>query len=128
MAISIRVLPEWEVDWSDDSPQRDPHTLTISDILPSAGDAAELEKRAVHYVMHLLVMEFTSLNELEIFLPNEQVPTSIEKSVVIPMKILFKDEKYITETIDILEQIGMDAKLTGTPEVRCIVAARHHNT
>ena len=57
MAVSIHVLPEWEVDWSDDIPQCDPHTLAISDILPSASDAAELEKRAVHYVMHLLVMD-----------------------------------------------------------------------
>ena len=64
MAVSIRVLPEWEVDWSNDSPQRDPHTLTISDILPSAGDYAGLEKRSVHYVMNLLIIEFTSLNEL----------------------------------------------------------------
>ena len=52
MAVSIHVLPEWEVNWSDDSPQRDPHTLPISDILPSVSDAAELKKRAVQYVMY----------------------------------------------------------------------------
>ena len=33
------------------------------------------------------------------------------------MKILFKDEKYKAETIDILKQLLIDAELTGKPEV-----------
>ena len=41
----------------------------------------------------------------------------VQKSEVIPMKILFKDEKYISETVDILSQLMVDTNITGSPQV-----------
>ena len=41
----------------------------------------------------------------------------MRKSVVVPMQALFKDEKYKSETIDILSVLMKDAALTGTPQV-----------
>ena len=38
LAVAINNLPDWEVDWTDTAPQRNPDTLSISDILPSATD------------------------------------------------------------------------------------------
>ena len=122
LAISIRTLPEWDVDWSDTSPQRHPQTLTISDILPSCEDAAELEKHAVDFIKKFLVAEFSDLKHFQAELvQDEGHPT--EKSVVVPMKILFKDEKYKAQTIDILSQLIADAQLPGNPEVRVLCNA-----
>lgn len=42
------------------------------------------------------------------------------KATVAPMEILFKDEKYKAETIDILTQLTQDAKLNGNPQVFCV--------
>ena len=64
LAIEIKNLPDWEVDWNDTTPQRDPTKLTISDLLPSEADGAELEKRAVQHIMHTLVEEFPCLADL----------------------------------------------------------------
>ena len=117
LAMKIRHLPDWEVDWTDATPQRDSSTLTISDLLPTEDDGVELHKRAVHHVMQFLVTEFSSLNYLESLVPSDDSPQSVSKSSVIPMKILFKDEKYKSETTDILERLVVDADLSGKPEV-----------
>ena len=87
LAVEIRNLPDWDVDWDDTSPQRDPATLTISDILPSEADGIELQKRAVRLVMHVLVEEFPSLADLNPVLPPSDSP-AMGKSNVVPMKIL----------------------------------------
>ena len=44
LAIEIRNLPDWEIDWDDTTPQRDPATLTISDLLPGEADGVELRR------------------------------------------------------------------------------------
>ena len=41
----------------------------------------------------------------------------MNKSNVVPMKILFKDEKYKAETVDILSRLVVDVQLSGKPEV-----------
>lgn len=46
--------------------------------------------------MYFLVSEFSSLASLEKFLTPEQTPHPVGKAEVIPMKLLSKDEKYIT--------------------------------
>jgi hypothetical protein len=112
LAVKIRHLPDWEIDWTDATPQRDSATLTISDLLPIENDGLELHKRAVQHVMQFLVKEFSSLNYLESLVPSDDSPQSVNKSSVIPMKIT--DDIY---TIDILERLVTDADLSGKLEV-----------
>ena len=62
--------------------------------------------------------ELSALVHLQALLPSQ--PKAVEgegRSNVVPMKILFKDEKYKSETIDILIQLVTDAGLCGKPEV-----------
>ena len=117
LAVDVRHLPDWEIDWDDNTPQRDPATLTITDILPTETDGQELKRRAVQYVMHFLVREFSCLGHLKSLLPDEDSPHFVSKSTVVPMKVLFKDEKYKAQTTDILARLVVDAQLSGKPEV-----------
>ena len=117
LAVRIAHIPEWSFDWSDTQPQRSQQCLTIDDFLPNAEDAEQLRKRAIRYLMEILVTEFRSLAALQHLLPQPQPIHPVQKSEVAPMKILFKDEKYKDETIDILTQLTKDAKLTGDPQV-----------
>ena len=66
--------------------------------------------------MHILVEEFPSLADLKPVLPPSDSP-AMGKSNVVPMKILFKDEKYKSETTEILTRLVKDAELSGKPEV-----------
>ena len=115
LAIEMRYLPQWEVEWDDETPQRDPVTLTISDLLPGDIDGRVLQKRAVLHIMSILI-EFPSLSYLSSLMPAEE-HINVKRSNVVLMKILFKDEKYKAETIDILGQLVCDAELSGKPEV-----------
>ena len=67
--------------------------------------------------MAFLVDNFTSLKKLCKFIPAKSPIHPVEKSDVVPMKILFKDEKYKTETLDILAQLLQDAGLSGNQQV-----------
>lgn len=116
LAIEIRNIPGWNIDWNDRTPQRDPATLTISNLLPSEGDGTELEKRAVNHIMHFLVEEFPSLSHLQSLLPSSETDP-VGKSNVVPIKILFKEEKYKSETTEILTRLVKEADLSGKPEV-----------
>lgn len=118
LAVEIKNLPDWEVNWDDATPQCDPESLTISDLLPNEVDGTCLQKRAVHHIMNILAEEFPSLADIQPFLPPSHVPyNGICKSKVVPMKILFKDEKYKSETTEILSRLVEDAQLSGKPEV-----------
>ena len=107
LAVEIRHLPDWEVDWNDTTPQRDPSTLTITDILPSEGDGQELNKRAVQYVTHFLVSEFGCLDHLKPLVPDKDSPHVVEKSNVVPMKSYSKTKstkhKQLTSWSDLLQ-------------------------
>ena len=118
LAVEMKNLPDWEVDWKDTTPQRDSATLTISDLLPGEADGVELEKRAVRHVMQILAEEFPSLADFKSLLPPDN-SSDASKSNVVPMKLLFKDEKFKSETIEILTRLVTDAELSGKPEV-CI--------
>ena len=121
LAVKIQNLPPWEVDWSDRNHQKSRSSLTIDDILPSQDDSAEFMRRAVRYLMCFLVSEFSALADLEKFVPPEQTPHPVRKAEVIPMKLLFKDEKYTAETIDILSDYITAAQLTGVePQVNTL--------
>ena len=117
IAVEIKNLPDWDVDWNDRAPQQDLHTLTISDLLPGEVDGIELKKRATLHIMHTLVEEFTALTYLQALLPSLPERVGRGRSNVVPMKILFKDEKYKSETIEILSQLTEDAELSGKAEV-----------
>lgn len=117
LAIRLRYFPEWEFDWSDDNPQRSRQSLRLEDFLPTEEDATELTTRAIQYTMHFLVNEFSSLKHLRNLLPKYQSLHPVVKTEVIPQTVLFKDEKYIQETIDILSQLIDDGNLNGDPQV-----------
>lgn len=126
LAVRHRYLPEWEVDWSDMQPQRSRDTLTISDFLPNEEDAAELQIRATHFVMRFLTEKFEALTDLKKFAPAITPVYPPKKSEVVPMKVLFKDEKYISETIDILVKLMEDGDLGGTCQVRAGTGHMHN--
>ena len=116
LAVEMKCLPPWEVDWTDTKPQRDTSTLTISDLLPNESDGLIMEERGVDFIMQFLVTEFKSLNHLQPLLPSKEGP-NVSRSNVVPIKLLFLDEKYKAETTEILARIASDAQLSGKPEV-----------
>lgn len=117
LAVRLKNLPDWDCDWSDTTPQKSRQSLGIFDILPNEDDAAQLELRAIEYMMKFLVIEFKDLSGLKKYVPPQVSLHPVEKSEVVPMKVLFKDEKHTSETIDILSQLMKDAALTGTSQV-----------
>lgn len=118
LAIRIRYLPDFDFDWADTTPQRLRESLTIDDFLPSEEDAQVLKQRAISYMMGFLVETFSSLSDLAKFVPSPEHLHAVTKSEVVPMKMLFYDEKYKSETIKILSQLISDASLTGAPQVQ----------
>ena len=124
LAVEMKCLPPWEVDWTDTKPQRDTSTLTISDLLPNESDGLILEERGVDFIMQFLVTEFKSLNHLQPLLPSKEGP-NVSRSNVVPMKLLFLDEKYKAETTEILARIASDAQLSGKPEVGIYILWSH---
>ena len=94
LAINIRYLPDFSFSWSDCTPQQPRSSLTISDFLPSEVDAAILKERATQYMMTFVVDTFTDLKPLSKLIPPVQPNNPIIRSHVVPMKILFLNEKY----------------------------------
>ena len=122
LAINIRYLPDFSFSWSDCTPQQPRSSLTISDFLPSEVDAAILKERATQYMMTFLVDTFTDLKPLSKLIP----PTHpITRSHIVPMKILFLDEKYKSVTLDILSQLLVDAGLSGDQQVCIMLLCMH---
>ena len=117
LAIRLRHLPDWQFDWHDMQPQRSRESLSIFDFLPSEEDAAELERRAVHFLMRFLTEEFEALSALKKYAPKQEQLHQSSKTEVAPMKVLFKDEKYTSETIDILTMLMEDGNLEGSCQV-----------
>lgn len=117
LAIRLRYLPQGPIDWSSTEPQRSRESLTISDFLPSEDDATELKKRETDYIMRFLVQEFKELEKLKKFAPEPQPLHCVQKTEAVPMKALFKDEKYISETIDVLSTLMEDGGFSGSSQV-----------
>lgn len=117
LAVKIVNLPLWEFNCSDSTPQKERQEVTVDEILPNSSDGRELYNRAVKYIMQLLVEAFPSLGSLSSCVPVENT-SSPQKAEIVPMKLLFRDEKYTDETIQILQQYIQDCALTGTPQVR----------
>ena len=56
---------------------------------------------------------FKSLQHLSHLVPARNSPHPVQKSSVVPMKILFCDEKYTAEIVEIVSQLLDDVKLSG---------------
>ena len=113
----LATLGVW-LEWQ--SPQKSRHTLTLSEVLTNAEDGQQLYDRAVAYTK-LLVEPFPSLEKLKPLISTGN-STSVKKSVVVLMKILFKDEKYIDDNIQILQQYIEDGNLSGNAQVsQCLI-------
>ena len=80
----------------------------------SEADAAEIHKQAVRYIMQYMVSAFANFSHLKQFVTDE-VP--VVKTEIVLMKVLFRDEKYVSGTIEILTDIAKDALLTRQPQV-----------
>lgn len=96
IALRIQNLPEWSVDWNDETPQCSWQSLTTVDFMPTEEDARKLEERAIHYIMRFLVREFPGLEDLKSFVPEEEIVHSVQKSEVVPMKVLLKMKRKLT--------------------------------
>ena len=57
------------------------------------------------------------MSDLAKLVPAPEHLHPITKSEVVPMKMLFYDEKYKSETIKILSKLACDANLSGDPQV-----------
>lgn len=125
LAVRINNLPDWDVDWDDMTPQCRRSELGCDHFLPSLEDADALNEAAVQYTMDFLVQQFESLKGMRHHVPLHQSPHPVRRSSVAPMAILFKDEKYKAETIDIVRQLMEDAALIGNSQVRTCIYAHH---
>ena len=117
LAVKVQNLPDWDVDWNDNIPQRPRNSLTCEHFLPSIDDTDALHQAAVQYMMEVLVEKFDCLAHLKPLVPCRQSPHPVKQRTVVPMSILFKDEKYKAETVEIIRELMADAKLSGDPQV-----------
>ncbi len=67
--------------------------------------------------MDFLVTEFSDLRELRPLICPMHPSGPVNKTTVVPMKILFKDEKFAAENVAILKELVKDASLEGNNEV-----------
>ena len=122
LAVRVQHIPA-DVDWSGTTPQRAVESLTNDDFLVSAEEATQFTERAVEYTARFLTREFMAIKHLDKFLmPQCQIFPPV-KTEYVPMKVLFKDEKYISETIEILSQLVKDASLNGSNQVSHVQAS-----
>ena len=121
LAVKIHNLPDWEVDWDDTTPQCSRSSLSCDHFLPSTEDTTALEESAIQYTMEILVQEFDCLSELKCLLPCRETPHTTKTPTIAPLPILFKDEKYKAETIEIVRQLMKDANLSGRSQVNITI-------
>lgn len=120
LAIQIRDVPD-DVDWLDQSSESSRSQLTAADILPDANDAVELTEQALVFLQHFLTSEFHDLHDLASLVPVAHSSGPVVKTEVVPMKILFRDEKYVAENVAILGDLVRDAHLNGSDQVYIIL-------
>ena len=68
---------------------------------------------------------FPSLDKLKPFIFIRDSAAPVTKSVVVPMKVLFRDEKYTDENIQILQQYIRDCNLSGIAQV-CLLNSKNY--
>ena len=117
LAIGIDHLPPYDFSWEDCTLQKMRNDLTLDEIFPNVDDGRVLFERAVQYTAQVLVEEFPTFSNLRQFVVSPDRSSAVHKSRVIPMKLLFKDEKYTDDNIQILQQYSRECNLTGSPQV-----------
>ena len=117
IAVKINHLPPFEFNWSDSTPQKARSSLVLDDVLPSPSDGSQLFERAVKYVMEFLLKHFPSLKDIKVVTPQQSSSHQQEKSTVIPMAVLQRDEKYTDETIKILHDYTSECDFKGDLQV-----------
>ena len=122
LAVKISNLPDGEISWEDSTPQGLRKDLTEEDVLANEEDGQILYERMVKYVCSFVTREFDDLSELRVFTDESDSTRTprMNPSVVVPMKILFHDEKYTGENIQILQKLAKEAKITGNPQVSAV--------
>ena len=93
LAVQIKYLPQGVVNWSDTHPQKNRGELAVHDI-PSESDGLMMYNRAVDYVMRFMASHFKAFSKFANEVPQLKSPHVVIQSIVAPMKILHKDEKY----------------------------------
>lgn len=78
--------------------------------------------------MCILVQDFSDIQDLAQYAPDKQPFHPPKKSEVAPMKVLFKDEKFTSETIDILSKLVEDGNLKGNCRVGASFATPYSTT
>ena len=101
LAVCVHKYPPFPFQWNDKSPQMSRCDLEEKDVLPTEGDGDCLRDHMLKFIMSFIVKELKSLSHLAHFIPSHSVPPA-RKSEVLPLKLLFRDEKSIDENIHIL--------------------------
>ena len=87
LAVRVKNLPPWDVDWSDTTPQRPWQDLQVSDFMPSEEDAREFHNRAVAYMMRFLVHQFPALSCHAKSAPDPESIHPIAADEVVPIMV-----------------------------------------
>ena len=102
LAVRIK-LPDWEFDWADKKPQRSRKSLNISDFLPSEQEFGELKKKEQFITLLVSWYKNTKIcSNCASLSTSKPLFTHLH---LCPLKVLFKDEKYIAETVEILSTL-----------------------
>ena len=117
LAIAVDNTPPFDFNWEDATPQKSRGNLQIDEVYPNMEDGRQLFERATHYAAKVLVEEFPCLRDLKWFVATHS-NTSAHKSTIVPMCLLFKDEKYIDDNIQILQEYMRECGLNGSPQVK----------
>lgn len=120
IAVRIQHLPQ-DIDWNDSTPQCSVDSLTIDHFMASESAGEDFRARAIQYTARYLVTEFSAFGHLKKYLSEHHLVNPVTKAEYVPMKVLFKDEKYTSETVDILSTLMKDAELKGSNQVSIIL-------
>ena len=115
IAVKIKNLPPFDFNWDSTTPQKPRGSVTVDDVLPSEADGETLFHRVVNFVKHFLVKHFQSLKHLKV--EGDTCALSTEKSTIVPMPLINRDEKYTDETIRILHDYVKDCGFVGDFQV-----------
>ena len=106
LAVRVHKYPPFPFQWNDKSPQ----------MSRCEADGDCLRDHMLKFMMSFMVKELKSLSDLAQFVPSPTMSPA-HKSEILPLKLLFRDEKSIDENIQILVQYIKDASLDGSPQV-----------
>ena len=92
--------------------------------MPSPSDGTQLHERALEYVAQFLVRQFSALKGLKKLCVQQTPAGDAQKTTIIPMAVMHRDEKYTDETIRILQDL-LECNLTGEAQVQYIPTCTH---